>query len=970
MASSLIDCILLQADNLDTTLEDMPRLNELLKMKSHQGLFGFKKLSGGLGHDYQFIKSFFLLNEKQVIIAINEDELQERAKNLLNADALNKEKLAYKAGIYLAILAVYASTTQKKLAAYAQLAELFQSTGMLSSASMLARCNEFLQPISLNGAFYSTNRIIRTWEIKGGAEVLSFEARRQAALFGGSVLKIRHALYLLGLSDADKKLDREKITQASMLCRQRLKTIAELKAQEIKDNPLFQNFQNAEYLLLNYEQFKHFNYKQSFRLLNEKIAVAKKADLSEEITFSEVYKVFKDLEYTLKQLVKLAYVDRPFITEDMILECLGTSVGVQFEAQVLLAKLAGDYWYLVCNKIESLILDVSKLQYSIEFIVKDIESIRQLRSKLGSALRVVGQIKGSALEDPNIVSDVATDVDEQGKRLSYFFEILGEKIERYEGKIKKYTTSIIELNQHAAQEELDILQEPDLNRFIRDKQFVVQQMDEYLSWLQHLDNNAIALANSQFKMQVLSQATLKDVIAAVTKELTHIDTNAELGKTVRENAMNAFLGVRNYNAHIPLNVTVERFFNNKRDQDLQMVANLLIEGVRAAISEQTGKKAAISAKDLIPETTYLTFDTAVQHLEENKVKFELAVKIASAQLNEELQSAIKLLREQYKKTAGILQQAYQGRSSLIFSWQQYFIAFLQQQSGLNDNFANLGKKIPLDFLNANYLNPEVKELISELHQQDGTLKSEAKEMKSQIASASIDVINYMLLKNCIKKERKLYVAQGKHDGARMDSLERLSLEIERLDGINLPERFSLLIAAIKKEREVTAASHQKIGFLGYYRPSRLQKMYTKIIDEADKLETYAPKYAQHMSLNLDTLHYITLKNQILLHCKTYIKQGKHHQDRLDSLARLTQKIDALDGQEGTNEKRFTTLYLAVQQEEIVTIQSHLKVGFFGSWRPCRLQTVYAEILAQGAHVNQLSVAGVAAEYGGAVTPCM
>lgn len=955
MASSLIERILLQADNLDTKLEDMPRLNDLLKMKSHQGLFGFKKLSGGLGHDYQFIKSFFLLNDKQVILAIDEDEFQERAKNLLNADALNKEKLAYKAGIYLAILAVYASTTQKKLAAYAQLAELFQSTGPLSNASMLARCNEFLQPISLNSAFYPTSRIIRTWEFKGAAEVLSFETRRQDALFDGSVLTIRHAFYLLGLSDTDKKLDTEKITQASALCKQRLKTIAELKDQEIKDNPLFHNFQNAEHLLLNYEQFKRFNYKQSFRLLNEKIAAAKRADLSEEITFREVYKVFNDLEHILKQFVKLAHVDLPFITGDMIQECLGASVGAQFEAQVLFAKLAGDYWYLVCNKIELLILDVSKFQYSTEFIVKDIESIRQLRSKLGSALTVVGQIKGSALEDPNIVSDAAIDVEAQGRRLSYFFAMLGEKIERYEGKIKKYTTSIIELNQRAAQEELDILQEPDLNRFIRDKQIVVQQMDEYLSWLQHLDSNAIALASSQFNKQVLSQATLKEVIAAVTKELTQIDTDAELGKTVRENAMKAFLGVHNYNAHIPLNVTVERFFNNKRDQDLQMVVNLLIEGIRTAISEQTGQKAGISAKGLIPETTYLTFDSAVQHLEANKTKFELAVKTASVQLNEELQSAIKPLGERYKKMAAVLQQAYQGRSSLMFSWQQQFITFLQQQTVLNDDFVNLGKKIPIDFLNTNYLNPEVKELIGKLHQQDGTLTSEVKEMKYQIASASVDVIKYFLLKTCIKKEIKLYVAQGKHDSARMHSLERLNLEIERLDGINLPERFSLLIAAIKKEREVTALSHQQIGFLGHCRPSRLQKMYTKIIDEADKLEAYAPKYAQHMSLNLDTLQYIALKNQILLHHKTYIKQGKHHQDRQDSLARLTQKIEALDGQEGTNEKRFAALYLAVQQEEIVTAQSHLKVGFFGSWRPCRLQTVYAEILAQGAHVNQLSV---------------
>lgn len=958
MASSLIECILLQADNADTKLEGMPELNESLKKGAHQG-FIFKKLSGGLGlRGYDSLKSSFVLNEKQVIIAINEDELLNGAQHFLTDAQLEKEKSAYKAGVCLALLTVYAGTAQKRLAACEQLAALYQPKGPLKDASMLARCKEFLQPISVDGVFYPTNRIIRSWELKGALEVLSFEEKRQNALCSDTVLTIRGALYLLGLAHTDNKLDREKISQASTLCKQRLKSIAVLKAQGLKDNALFQNFQKAEHLLLNYEQFKRFNYKQSLQVLDEKVAAVAKASLSEELIFNEAYQAFKDLEYTVKQLVELAYVDAPYLTKDMIRGSIGVKVGTQFEVQVQLEKLARNYWDLVGNKIEPLILEGSKFQYGIDFTAKEIESIRQLRSKVGNALAVVEQIKGSALEDPNIVSDVATDVAEQGKRLSYFFETLGEKIERYEGKIKKYTTSIIELNQRAAKEKLDMVHDADLNQFISDKQSTVQKIDEYLSWLQHLDSKAIALASSQFNTQVLSQATLNEVVTAVAQELSTLD--AKLGKTVRENAMITFLGARNYNRSRPLHVAVERFFNSNRTQDLQMVATLLIEGVKAAISDQTGEKADISAKGLIPEATYLTFEIAVQQLEANKVKFELAIKTASTQLNEELQSTIKMLGERYKKTAAVLQRAYHSRSSLRFSWQQQFGDFLRLQAVLYDDFANLSKKIPTDFFNVNYLSSELKSLIGELYQQDETLKNEAKEMNYQIAGASVDVLKYFLLKRCINKERKLYIAQGKHDSARTDSLERLAVEIERLDGIYLPERFALLIEALKKEREITAISHQQIGFLGHYRPSRLQKMYTKIIDEVDNIEAYAPQYAQNMPLNLDTLQYISLKNLILLRHQAYIKQGTHHQDRIDSWARLRDKIAELDGQAGLSEKRFSALYLSVQQEKIATTQSHFKVGFFGDWRPCRLQTVYDEILAQGANLDYLAADGVAA----------
>lgn len=108
--------------------------------------------------------------------------------------------------------------------------------------------------------------------------------------------------------------------------------------------------------------------------------------------------------------------------------------------------------------------------------------------------------------------------------------------------------------------------------------------------------------------------------------------------------------------------------------------------------------------------------------------------------------------------------------------------------------------------------------------------------------------------------------------------------------------------------------------------------------------------------------YKQLKERIKDRVKAYTDQGGHHDDRGKSTDRLIDQIDIINRSNGLSIKqRVSALLKQIQVEEIKTAQSHERIGFFGKWRPCRLQKMYMGIIQEFAADVIYTVASTATD---------
>ncbi|MFA6303112.1 MAG: hypothetical protein WC627_08285 [Legionella sp.] len=143
--------------------------------------------------------------------------------------------------------------------------------------------------------------------------------------------------------------------------------------------------------------------------------------------------------------------------------------------------------------------------------------------------------------------------------------------------------------------------------------------------------------------------------------------------------------------------------------------------------------------------------------------------------------------------------------------------------------------------------------------------------------------------------------------------------------------------------------------------------FKKMLSELNINKTeFTKHYTQIKSLVKETQSaastYKQLKERIKERIKAYTDQGGHHADRGKSTDRLFDQIDIINAANGLSIKqRISALLKQIQVEEIKTAQSHQRIGFFGKWRPCRLQKLYMGIIQEFAADVIYTVASTATD---------
>jgi hypothetical protein len=858
MNDSLIAAILLQAENPWAKPEDLADLNTSLKSNCYGSYFGYLSyfsgtLKGGLEDNYKNISHFITLNSKDVITHLDTDALLKYAETLLlEATSKVDKKLAYKAGICLALVAVYAEDVSSKKSAYVQLAKLFAEKALLADSQSLERCNLFLAPVAVDTKFNPTRAIIWSWELSG-KQAAAFEFDRQMRIKTDFTNQpIKKALFLLGLSDLDL-LSKDKIQAACDRCNKRLQELSDISFEEVAAHPLLKCFNEAQNLLLHYQRFIGFNYKNRLQSLENLLLQVKHSEIIHEEVFTNLYQAINEFDTELNEILHIVQIESPYITEEVIVEHLGGYVGntKQYKAQEQLHILIGKFWEDIYTKVSPLLIAVNELLANHENISVRVGPLIEFFTKAEKISGLIVQIKELQLKRFREIS-VANNVAQQWDELGLAMKKVKEQIDYYKAWVRMNIRDLIHLDECLVLNETERTKDTDSLHLISEQSSLDEHIGDKLEWLKQLNGTAKIIVESELK-------------------------NQAFGAT----------------------------------------------------------------------TAYESIDSMRRNLEAHRARLLLFKQQGSGKLNGLLQQDISALLQQYKDAGKRLEQCFQERNSMTFSWEKKWGEFLKQQKVLDNIYTVLNKKIPPDYDTAEYITQSTGKYILKLRQQKTIFEQKIAEVKKKIEQGTIDTFLYLLLKKRIEHAAKLFVTEGN------ENLAQFLNKIESISSDEGGQRYTALVQLIRTEQNDLGQSRE-FNCLGWYCSSRSYAPFTPILHESEKLvSVIANRDWTNTPISLDTMKYLILKNQIEQECTRYSEHGTHHQDRKDSITRLTLKIAQLDQQEGNLGGRFQALYESLKNEVVATTSSHLRIGFFPSWHLCRLQKVYGVILQNAEQINCL-----------------
>jgi hypothetical protein len=978
MTGSLIKTILLEADKVDAKPSELPELNKLLQENSELGVLFFKKLRGGLGQDgYEAFKYCLKFDESQKLITGLQDEekiqdyINKFTKNVMQHKAAI-EKVSppdkvtiYKVGLAAALNAVYAKKTSIRLEAYEQLSLLL---GFLDDNELQRQCYAYTLKVFLANTLYPPSQIIWKWKLaKEKNNFIIVEDTRQLAIMNmdraPNSMTISKASLLLGLQSNDESLTVEKITEIAQILRHKLKELADLKklireksADRKLINSLVTRLNDAEIKLVSALNFVKYNWNVPFNELSAQNKLAKKESLTKVALFKQVYEKFVSVEGELKAMIEVAKDDS--LSQENIHKALGDTFyrGTiqQYNSQQKLQIEAQNFWNDICTKVMQLTIKADGIIQRQILQPKNFEDLQKIQTELEQAEDIITFIKGSAVNETNVVSKVADSrIDIMKSELSNRLQIVRKKLTRDEELIRSTAKAIIK-QLPLCEQNLEPTKDTDLASFLSKRQALFIQINEQLNWLSNLLEYQKKFVENEFKNVVVSRATIQEIVDVILAELIQIDV--ELKKKEldlkAEQVMRACIG-NTYNKTLSIADVLEKYLRSGEESALLERTAILFDRMKEHILENKGSVVDISVKKLpIQPITFLSSASAISKLRVGQEKLKIVIKQTSDQFNEQLKNEILSLLEECKNGFTVCNEVLSNASNLNFEWQRPLAEHLKIKALLTQKFAAFNKKIPNNWNQLSYIDSEVKNLITQLKRQHALYINNMNTLEGELFKKGPDAFRYLLLRNYYKQQKVIYLMQGKHHGDRMLSLDTLGAEMDIIEQNKKNLRFDAFIDAIKKQRKITRDSHNDIGFMTCFHESRLQKMYSDVINKSQIINSlYHINICTQAPDNLDTLQYIGLKTRIKEEIKSYRHGGRHHQDRLQSIDRLEILMNQLDVAESSD--RFATLFAVLKNEQIETRRSQKVIGFFGDKKACRLQKVYASLIADGNLMHNL-----------------
>ena len=930
MAYKLIKAILFE--NSFPRAAFIPNLRARLATKS-----GSLNTDGGLGSDYHRILPFLIL-DKDEVVALNIQGILELSSDFLKEG----RKIAHKRGICLALLAVYSDQTAVKLDAYKRLAELSSSKGLLSSKSIYARCEGSLKPAPLTGEFLSTDELSWSWELCGKEKVLSYEKERQHQIQikeGGA--SIRAACLILGLDDK-ASLDGKHLVQIVAFCKARIKTLSEWSLGDIENHPIVKTFNEAENRLLQHlyvsknEFFSTDQLSWSWELNNKARVLSYEAarqqqikDLSGELTIHTSFLLLGLSEGPLPSAAKIAEVATlckariKILTDLSNLEVKSHPLQVSFnQAEKMLLQYLSFNAFNYKNELlglEKAISQVASNNFS-EYVL--FETVQK-------------KIKNAYFEIERMVAIVHSFVEVEHRYVDEkkIKDRLGEKI--------GWSPQQFEL-----QRKLKVMAD--------------QFWHDIVSKIKRLISSADSILNRTLGTSSLSQPVFDEMILLIQSIDAALLLVGRIQGDATEEATVLFSAATDSDTH---KANLQRQLAKLKQRTTQEE-----DGIKAQVKKAVLLLQTIAATDSpVPDCGYSAdildqqsqelnnLDSALVFLR-NLQKGQLRIYTIAENDVKQIVSSQVTSDEVAQKLSGVLAQLDNDQKLKAMKHmlgRQYNVAvpaeislrgFLKQKEAKGEDLQGV-----------------VTMLLEGLADQGISLKVKAKEI--------IPPPTYMTM--ALLQER-LQQAHAQKEAARILLIDKLNADVQqrispaienyeaarkaialffkntdKLTGSRFLENESLILM-INKTRSPLAGLVDEITS-----QARADYFSTTIRQQLVQLKNYSQSLnemliAVRKTMNeqaLGRIKFNTLRERIHQETTGYRALGAHHQDRMDSLDRLAARIEELcTNNELPASERYSKLLEQIHLEETSTAASQKRIGFFGSYRTCRLQKIYLKII--------------------------
>ncbi|MDR3503795.1 MAG: hypothetical protein P4L79_14550 [Legionella sp.] len=854
MNDSLITAILLQAENPWAKPEDLPALNTSLKSNCYSSYFGYLSyfsgiLNGGLEDDYKNISHVITLNTNEVITHFDTDALLKHAEALLlEANSKVDKKLAYKAGICLALVAVYAQDVSRKKTAYEQLARLFAEKGLLADPLLLERCNIFLAPLAVDKKFNSTRAIIWSWELSG-EKAGAFESDRQMLIqtkFANQPIK--KALSLLGLSDHDL-LNTDKIQAACDGCKKRLQELSELSFEEVTAHSLLKCFNESQNLLLHYQRFIGFNYKNRLQSLENLLQQVKKSEITHEEVFTNLYQAINEFDTELNEMLHIVQIEPPYITDETIAEHLGGYVGgtKQYKAQEQLHTLIGKFWEDIYAKVAPLLSAVGELLANHENILVRIGPLIEFVTKAEKISGLIAQIKELQLNRFTGIS-IANNAAQQWDELGVAMKKVKEHIDYYKAWVRINIRDLIHLNECLVLNEMERTKEMDALHQISEQRSLSEHIDDKLEWLRQLNGTAKVIVESELKNQAFG-ATAYESIESMRRNLEGHRAKLLLFKQQGSGKLNELL-------QQDISALLQQYKDASKRLELcfQERNSMSFSWEKKWNEFLKQQKVLDNVFIALNKKIPADYDTA-EYITQSTAKFILKLRQQKTGFEQKIAEVKKKIEQGAIDTFHYLllkKRIEQEAKPFALRENEVLAQFLQkiEQISSDDSGQRYALLVQLIKTEQNDLGqPREFNCLgwycsSRSHAPFSPVLHESEKLVSLIAkkdwtntSLSLDTMKYTILKNQIEQESARYLEQGTHHQDRKDSITRLQQQIAELDQREgaQGERFLALYERLKSEVAATTSSHLRIGFFPSWHLCRLQKIYGAILQNAEQI---------------------------------------------------------------------------------------------------------------------------------------